>query len=422
MFAPLKALLGLTITQGHLIVRDAAGVQHVFGDGSGPRIAIAFKDRRFEWAMVRDPELMTGEGYMQGRLVMEEGSIYDFIELSMRNMAAHPLPAWAQGFANLRKLTRRWQERNNLRRAKNNVHHHYDIDQDIYDLFLDRQRQYSCAYFAPGVTQLEDAQAAKMRHIAAKLRLDKGQRILDIGCGWGGLARYLAAMSEGEVRGITLSASQLRGARTGQRPERGSCEFTCEDYRTVSGIYDRIVSVGMFEHVGTANYVTFFSRIKELLARDGIALVHAIGRLDGPAPTNPFVARWIFPGGSLAALSQITTAIETSGLLMTDIEILRLHYAETLRQWRVRFLSKAAEAERIAGPEFVRMWEFYLAGCEAAFRHQFLMVFQIQLAKTIDTVPITRDYMVEAERRLAHGPAVALRTAGPRRPGQREVS
>lgn len=409
MFAPLKQLFNLVITSGNLAARDAGGKVHTFGDGQGARIAIAFKDRRMEWRMACDPELAAGEGYMQGRLVLEEGGIYDFIDLAMRNMARHPLPRWAQGLARLRHLQRHGGEHNPPERASRNVQQHYDIDPRIYDLFLDTHRQYSCAYFAPGITRLDEAQAAKMRHIAAKLCLEQGQDILDIGCGWGGLARYLATVAGARVHGITLSAGQLQYARLHAPPKRGLCDFAYDDYRSVSGSYDRIVSVGMFEHVGAADYDTYFARIASLLRDDGIALIHSIGRLDGPCATNPFVAKWIFPGGALPSLSQVTAAVEKSGLVMTDIEILRLHYAETLRQWRHRFMAHAAEAERIAGPAFVRMWEFYLAGCEAAFRHQFLMVFQLQLAKRIDAVALTRDYMLEAERRLAHGGAPPLR-------------
>lgn len=412
MFAPLRQLFSLIITTGTLSVRDAAGKIHIFGDGRTPDVAIAIKDRRLEWRMACDPELAAGEGYMQGRLVMEKGEIYDFIDLAMRNLAAHPLPRWSQAFAKLRRKRRQRDENNPPERASCNVQQHYDIDPRIYDLFLDTRRQYSCAYFAPGITRLEDAQAAKMRHIASKLCLQPGQDVLDIGCGWGGLARYLATLSGASVHGITLSLEQLHYAHMQTAPKRGHCSYTYDDYRSVQGPFDRIVSVGMFEHVGSTDYETFFARIAALLRDDGVALIHSIGRLDGPCSTNPFVAKWIFPGGALPALSEVTAAVEKSGLIMTDIEILRLHYAETLRQWRCRFLQHAEEAERIAGRPFVRMWEFYLAGCEAAFRHQNLMVFQLQLSKRIDTVPLTRNYMVDTERRLAQGAAPAIRALG----------
>lgn len=424
MFAPLTRLLHTIIKEGRLVVRDSRGWVYYFGDGTGPEIAIHLTAFRTEWQLARDPELAAGEAYMQGRLVMEQGTIYDFIELAMRNMVRHPLPAWAQAFARLRALKRRHDETNPIARARDNAHHHYDLDQRFYDLFLDTGRQYSCAYFAPGITRLDEAQAAKKRHVAAKLCLKPGLSILDIGCGWGGLARYLAEVSGSTVRGITLSMTQLDAAIAHVAPEKGVAHFSFDDYRTVKGSYDRIVSIGMFEHVGSANYLDFFETVARLLKDDGIALIHAIGRLDGPAPTNPFVAKWIFPGGGLPALSEVTAAIEKSGLILTDIEILRLHYAETLRQWRQRLMQNRDRAVGLAGETNVRMWEFYFAGCEAAFRHQQLMVFQVQLAKRLDTVPLTRDYMVETERRLASSDARPVRQIGqtPLRPRQHRNS
>lgn len=402
MLSPLVAVFDKIIRTGAFRVRDAAGRVHRFGDGSGEPVAIALKDRRLEWQLVRDPELAAGEGYMQGRLVMEQGSVYDFIDLTMRNMALHPLPEWTQAFATLRRLRRRWDEYNDGDLARAHVAHHYDIDPRIYDLFLDKSRQYSCAYFSAANADLDEAQRAKQRHIAAKLRLGPGMRILDIGCGWGGLARYLAALSGGHVTGITLSLEQFEGARASpHRVGKGAVAFELADYRTIGGVYDRIVSVGMFEHVGSTQYKAYFTDIARLLSDEGVALVHAIGRLDGPASTNPFIAKWIFPGGALASLSELTAAIEGSGLFIADMEILRLHYAQTLRLWRERFLANREKAVAIAGEEFARMWEFYLAGCEAAFRYQSLMVFQVQLVKKIDSLPITRDYMLETERQLA---------------------
>lgn len=424
MFSPLKHLFERVIPAGHLTVRDAHGGVHTFGDGTGPPIELHIHDHRVEWRIVRDPELAFGEAYVDGLLTVDRGSIYDFLDLAMGNMSAHPLPAWTQAFARLRAMKGGWSGRNAQARAAKNAGYHYDIDPRIYDLFLDIDKQYSCAYFAPGITALDDAQAAKKRHIAAKLRLGPGLRILDIGCGWGGMARYLAGLSQAHVTGITLSASQLHAALAHAPPPRGQTAFAREDYRSVKGTYDRIISVGMFEHVGPADYATYFSAVDRLLADDGIALVHAIGRLDGPATTNPFIAKWVFPGGALPALSEVTAAIEKSGLLINDIEILRLHYAHTLRAWRRRFMARRGEAAAIAGERFVRLWEFYLAGCEAAFRHQLLMVFQVQLTKKIDTLPITRDYMVEDERRLAAGAATRLRPLGqpPLRPQERRSS
>ena len=410
MLSPLVAVFDKIIRTGAFRVRDAAGRVHRFGDGSGEPVAIALKDRRLEWQLVRDPELAAGEGYMQGRLVMEQGSVYDFIDLTMRNMALHPLPEWTQAFATLRRLRRRWDEYNDGDLARAHVAHHYDIDPRIYDLFLDKSRQYSCAYFSAANADLDEAQRAKQRHIAAKLRLGPGMRILDIGCGWGGLARYLAALSGGHVTGITLSLEQFEGARASpHRVGKGAVAFELADYRTIGGVYDRIVSVGMFEHVGINHYRTYFNRVRELLTDDGVAVIHSIGRSDGPAATNPFIAKYIFPGGYIPALSEVLPAIERSGLHVTDVEILRLHYAETLRHWRNRFIAGWDTAKATLGEEFCRMWEFYLAGSESAFRWQNLMVFQIQVSKKLGTVPLTRDYMLDAERRLRAREAGTLR-------------
>ena len=286
-------------------------------------------------------------------------------------------------------------------RARRNVAHHYDLDGQLYALFLDADRQYSCGYFeTPGQT-LDDAQLAKKRHLAAKLLLKPGQRVLDIGCGWGGLALYLAELGGVHVTGITLSAEQHAFAQThaAEQSLSENVEFRLQDYRDVTDRFDRIVSVGMFEHVGVGFYDTFFRKCAALLDDDGVMLLHSIGRSEGPNVTNPWIAKYIFPGGYIPALSEVLPAVEKAGLLVTDIEILRLHYAETLKAWRQRFLAHRADAERLYDARFVRMWEFYLAAAEMAFREQAMMVFQLQLTRNQGVVPMTRDYIVhEAER------------------------
>jgi cyclopropane-fatty-acyl-phospholipid synthase len=402
MFKPLHILLGRVVVSGDLVFVDSEGAPHHFGDGTGPPVRVGLRDRRLERELVLDPELVAGEAYMQGRLVIEEGTLDEFLALMMRNMARVPLPPWARGPAAARRLTRRLAQLNLRQQARRNIAYHYDIDPRIYDLFLDPDRQYSCAYFA-GPVGLDEAQLLKKRHIAAKLAVQPGQRVLDIGSGWGGLAFYLARVAGAEVTGITLSREQLEVSRSRARAEGlgAALHFELRDYREASGCFDRIVSVGMFEHVGVAHYGQFFRSLSNLLADDGVALLHTIGRSDEPAPTNPFIARYIFPGGALPALSEIVPAIERCGLIVSDIEVLRLHYAKTLRAWRERFLARRAEAAAIAGEDFARMWEFYLAGCEGAFRYQNLVVFQIQLVKRIDALPLTRDYIAHAEQRLA---------------------
>lgn len=412
MFLPLDLLLQRTMAAGNLALVDAGGKRRRYGDGRGKLVSVHLHDAATERSIALDPELAIPEAYVAGRLTLEDASFYDFVALLARNSAARPAPFWAQGLMRFRGLVRRLSERNTARLAEAHVRHHYDIDPRIYELFLDHDRQYSCAYFTPGA-DLDAAQLAKKRHIAAKLLLEPGLSVLDIGCGWGGLALYLATSSGVRVTGITLSDEQLAIARrrVAQSGLGGNVRFAHEDYRQIEGPFDRIVSVGMFEHVGTPHYAAFFRSLDRLLARDGVALLHTIGRSDPPAPTHPFIARRIFPGGALPSLSEILTAIEPTGLAVTDIEVLRLHYAKTLKAWRQRFLARRDEAVAIAGEEFARMWEAYLAGSEAAFRWQGLVVFQIQLAKDVARLPLTRDYMLATEQRLAAGDD-GLRLAG----------
>jgi len=391
---PLWRALNTIVQSGHLKVRDWKGETREFGDKTGRTVAIHFKDSRTQRALLADPQLAIAEGYMDGEIEIESGSIYDVLELLARNMRQHDLPAFMKLSDKFRILTRLARQMNDLRRSRRNVSHHYDLPGQLYDLFLDDDKQYSCAYFAEGSETLEEAQLAKKRHIAAKLCLSPGMRVLDIGSGWGGLSLHLAREAQANVVGITLSSEQERYSKARAETEGvQNVSFRLSDYRSVNETFDRVVSVGMFEHVGLPNYLTYFRKINGCLKDNGIALVHTIGRLAGPGATNPFIEKYIFPGGYAPALSEILPAIEHSGLLVTDIEVLRLHYAQTLAAWRRDFENAWSQAAAMLSQRFCRMWQFYLAGCEVGFRHHDIAVFQIQLAKRIDAVPLTRDYL-----------------------------
>jgi cyclopropane-fatty-acyl-phospholipid synthase len=389
------------VRRGSLTVTTAAGSIQTFGDGSGPPVAVRFTTARAQRRVLFDPELKLGEAYMDGSLVVERGSIADVLAVLLRQepVAVSKL-AWLPHV--VRYLFRRLQQFNPRSRSRNNVAHHYDLDGRLYSLFLDGDQQYSCAYFETPDQSLDDAQLAKKRHLAAKLRLTPGSKVLDIGCGWGGLALYLAGIAGARVTGITLSQEQFRRAQT-RAMERGLTEetdFRLVDYRDVDGRFDRIVSVGMFEHVGVVFYDKFFSRCAELLADDGVAVLHTIGRSSPPGITNPWIAKYIFPGGYIPALSEVLPAIERARLIVSDVEILQLHYAETLKKWRERFLAHREEAARLYDQRFVRMWEFYLACSEMAFRACDMVVFQIQMSKQKNLTPPTRDYIAREEARL----------------------
>ncbi len=398
----LRFLLKTFIRRGRFKVTTSRGTVLTFGDGTGRPVSVRFATRRAEWGILLDPELKFGKSYMNGSFVVEQGSIADVLAVMLGQNSE--VPYWARPQWLLRYLYRRLQQFNPRRRARHNVAHHYDLDARLYSLFLDADRQYSCGYFeAPGTT-LDDAQLAKKRHLAAKLLLrdDRDLRVLDIGCGWGGLGLYLAEVAGADVTGITLSQEQYAIANE-RAAEKGLAErarFKLQDYRDVAGPFDRIVSVGMFEHVGVNHYESFFRKSAQLLADDGVMVLHSICRSEGPGITNPWIAKYIFPGGYIPALSEVLPYIEKAGLLVTDIEILRLHYAETLKAWRQRFLAHREEVERIYDRRFVRMWEFYLAASEMTFREQNMMNFQIQVTKKQGVTPITRDYIAREERRL----------------------
>lgn len=393
-----SALLKAIVRDGSLCLIDSTGRRQTIGDGSPPKVTLRLTSKASEYTLALNPALSVGEAYMDGRLVIEEGSLYDFLDIVARNYDSAQGGAW---LALLERLGKGLKQANPVSRARRNVAHHYDLSATLYDIFLDEDRQYSCAYFKHPDESLEAAQADKKRHIAAKLRLDrKGLRVLDIGSGWGGLGLYLAEAFGAEVTGITLSVEQHRHScqRAAASPAAGRVRFELRDYREVDGPFDRIVSVGMFEHVGKRNYREFFTRIRDLLSEDGVALIHSIGYADTPAPINPFMRKYIFPGADLPALSEVFAAVEPTGLCISDVEVLRLHYAETLRHWRARFMARRDEVKALYDERFCRMWEFYLELCEIGFRRRTNMVFQMQLSRRLDAVPITRDYIVDAER------------------------
>jgi len=391
---PLWRALRSIIQAGDLKIRDWKDEVHEFGDKTGRTVAVHFRDAGIERALLLDPYLAIAEGYMDGDIEMESGSIFDLLSLFASNIGNGDLPGWMRLADKFRYVTRVLRQINNPGQARRNASHHYDLPGSLYDLFLDNDKQYSCAYFAKATETLEEAQLAKKRHIAKKLCLSPGQSVLDIGCGWGGLSLHLAREAGAKVLGITLSVEQESCAKARAEAEgQENVDFRLCDYRTVNETFDRIVSVGMFEHVGVPNYRAFFRKVSGCLKDSGVALLHTIGRLSGPGRTNPFIEKYIFPGGYSPALSEIVPAIEKSGLVITDIEVLRLHYAETLAAWRRNFEATWGEAASLLSERFCRMWQFYLAGCEVGFRYQNLAVFQIQLAKSIDAVPLTRDYL-----------------------------
>jgi cyclopropane-fatty-acyl-phospholipid synthase len=388
------------ITVGRLRVIDAHGRLHVFEAAPGPSVAIRLNDPALHRQLLLRPRLYLPEAFMDGRLTIEEGSLYDLIDLLCTNIEALPRGFLSDLLNGSVTLFRRLHQFNPVPRARRNAAHHYDLSDQLYELFLDRDRQYSCAYFRhPGV-DLDTAQLDKKRHIAAKLLLQPGQHVLDIGCGWGGLALTLAREHGVTVTGLTLSVEQQAVAtkRAAAAGLQDRVAFHLRDYREETGRYDRIVSVGMFEHVGVNHYPAFFAQLDTLLAPDGVALLHSIGRMDGPGSTHPWIRKYIFPGGYVPALSEVVPIVERRRLWITDIEVLRLHYAETLRAWRRRFEQNRARIRDIYDERFCRMWEMYLVGSEIGFRRQGMMVFQMQIAKSLAAVPITRDYITDWER------------------------
>ncbi|MAI49875.1 MAG: SAM-dependent methyltransferase [Rhodospirillaceae bacterium] len=383
-------------------VVDAKGKQQTFGDGSKPRCTLYLKKISLNYTLVFNPSISVAEAFMDGDIVIEDGTLFDFIEvvaINYRHVEDFPL---LRLFRWIGIGSKKLKQYNPIGIAQKNVAHHYDLSTELYTLFLDDDRQYSCAYFTEPDEDLETAQRNKKRHLASKLLLStRNLKVLDIGSGWGGLALYISDVSEADVTGVTLSKEQwkLSNARAQTLGADDRVRFRLGDYRELSDKFDRVVSVGMFEHVGKKNYQEYFAKINDLLTEDGVAVIHSIGRLDSPSAINPFIRKYIFPGADVPSLSEVMPVIERSGLVCSDIEILRIHYAETLRHWREAFNARRHEIAAIYDEHFCRMWDLYLVICEMGFRYENLIVFQIQLSKSLETLPLTRDYMIDWERR-----------------------
>ncbi|MBT4880112.1 MAG: class I SAM-dependent methyltransferase [Alphaproteobacteria bacterium] len=388
---------------GTLHVIDPEGRTRTFSGKPGPEATIRIHDKSQDLKLFLNPSLGVGEAYMDGKLTIESGGLYNFLDLCTSNvqlMKSEPFEKFKATY--LWPLQRLLQQSNPISRSQKNVAHHYDLSDELYKTFLDKDMQYSCGYFETPDHDLEIAQEHKKRHLAAKLLLKPGMTVLDIGCGWGGLALYLAKHFDVSVTGLTLSTEQLAVAKS--RAKEAGLEdkvtFLLQDYRKIEDKFERIVSVGMFEHVGASHYKEYFDQVQNLLKDDGVSLIHSIFRSELPGVTSQWAKKYIFPGGYSPALSEVMKSIEKTELVVSDMETLRLHYAETLKSWRIRFIKNWDKVKGIYDERFCRMWHFYLAGCEAVFRNENYMVFQIQLCKKFDTVPMTRDYIFEAENEV----------------------
>jgi cyclopropane-fatty-acyl-phospholipid synthase len=397
----LHSVLRRIINIGELHVVYTSGRKRTYGSAEGV-VSIHIKTRAAERSLFLNPELAVGETFMNGELEVTQGSVYDLLELLFKNTRVSDLGGWPGVLRKLNFALRRVHQLNTLRKSRQNVSHHYDLSGDLCRLFLDEDSQYSCAYFEHPAASLEEAQLAKKRDLAAKLQLSREHRVLDIGSGWGGLGLYINSVIGSDVTGVTLSEEQhaVSNARAAERNGADNVRFLLTDYRQVDESFDRIVSIGMFEHVGVGHFDEFFAKARRLLKPEGVFVLHSIGQFEGPSHTNPWIQKYIFPGGYIPSLSEVFPALERQGFVVCDVEILRLHYADTLKAWRQRFLQRREDAVSIYDERFARMWEFYLAASETAFRYQGLMVFQLQLSLDQTAVPLTRDYLAQAEREL----------------------
>ncbi len=399
----LANLLKGFVQRGQLKLIDAHGKLHEFGDGSdAARVTLRLSDRALHWKLFLNPELTAAEAYMDGTLIFEDGTeVYDLLYLFSINrpaLGAHPVQSLQR---RLWRAARRRHQANDVDRAKRQARHHYDLSTDLYRLFLDEDLNYSCAFFHSPDDSLEDAQKAKLTRATAKLELEPGMRVCEIGGGWGAFAIHLAKAGA-DVTSINVSPEQVKIAeqRVADAGVSDRVQFVLKDYREVDGSFDRVVSIGMMEHVGIGHIDEYFAKIRSLLTPEGFAFVHSIGRISQPGTTSPFIRKYIFPGGYVPALSEVFAAAERQGIWVADMEVLRLHYYYTIRHWRQRFAARRDEAAALYDERFCRMWEFYLAAVELGFLNGSNMVFQLLLSTQRDAVPIVRDYMVEADQRL----------------------
>ena len=390
-----KSLLGKIIKVGNLTWISPNGELNTYGDGSGEPIRIRTTNSFSELKLLIDPSVHFGESYMNGSLIVEEGQIHDFLKLIFLNTSSE-IDHWVMKLSKIVRIIQNKIRTNNyISKSKHNVAHHYDLSDKLYELFLDPDRQYSCAYFNSPNDTLEQAQINKKELISKKLILEEGQSVLDIGCGWGGMAAHIYKKSNASVVGVTLSEEQYAYANQRKINEKlDKVEYRLQDYRNVNESYDRIVSVGMFEHVGTSHYQEFFNKVHDLLNDTGVALIHTIGRLTEPTNNDPWIEKYIFPGGYIPALSETMTRVEKSGLTLADVQVLKFHYAETLKRWRYNFYDNIDKVKELYDEKFCRMWDFYLSSSQASFEEAGLVVFQLQLSKNKKTVPDKRDYLL----------------------------
>ena len=397
---PLSNMLKSFVQVGTLKVVDAKGQAHVFAGAPGPQVTMKLSDPSLYRKLFFNPELHAGEAYMDGRLRFEDSTLRDFLTLFSVNrlsLGSYPMQKV------LRRVSRglkRFQQLNPIGQAQKNIAHHYDLGNDFYRLFLDEGMQYSCAYFLDDKESLEQAQQNKLRLLAAKLDMKPGLRVLDIGSGWGDLALYLGSTADVDVTGVTLSKEQHALANEKARAMGLSdrVRFELLDYRKVEDRFDRIVSVGMFEHVGVHHYDEFFAKVNALLEDDGIMVLHSIGHMSPPGTASPWLRKYIFPGAYSPALSEVFTSVEQASLWVTDVEVLRLHYAKTLNHWWRRFEANRDKVATMYDERFCRMWEFYLVSAEMMFLTGSQMVFHMQLARQRDAAPIVRDYITDLQR------------------------